>query len=69
MSLPVWNLREVLAGDGDSRVTYIERRTEVMAVDLIIQGKRTESRETGTKVEHLASVPAVQRLFLCPISW
>ena len=40
-----------------------------MAVDLIIQGKRTESRETGTKVEHLASVPAVQRLFLCPISW
>lgn len=37
-SLPVWNLREVLAGDGDAGVTYIESITEVMAVDFIIQG-------------------------------
>ena len=42
-------MREILAGDGDSRVTYIERRTGVMGVDLIIQGKCAERGEIGTK--------------------
>lgn len=67
-SLPVWNVREILAGDGDSRVTYMERRTEVMGVDLIIQGQCTERGEIGTKDERLAPIPAVQLLLLCPIS-
>lgn len=61
-------MREILAGDGDSRVTYIERRTGVMGVDLLIQGKCAERGEIGTKDERLAPVPAVQRLLLHPIS-
>ena len=61
-------MREILARDGDSRVTYIERITEVMEVDLIIQGKCTERGVIGTKDECLAPIPAVQRLLLHPIS-
>ena len=58
----------MITENGDSRVTYIERRTGVMGVDLIIQGKCAERGEIGTKDERLAPVPAVQRLLLHPIS-